>query len=293
MLERRVLADGVTFSVSEWPGDGPVVFFAHASGFHARCWDQVVERLPGVHCVAMDMRGHGRSDRPPPPYPWLVFGEDVAAVTREMGIKGALAVGHSKGGHAVINGAYFNPGSFAALLLVDPVVAPRERYALPAPAEEHPSARRRNHWASADEMFERFATRAPFTSWDPLVLRDYCDFGLVPREDGAGFELACPPWVEALLYSGGRGEADPYPVIEALDIPVRILRARARAEGEIAAPMSTSTCVPDLVKHFKHAEDVYLPAYSHFIPMEAPALVAEHIRAMLDSLEPGTASVAR
>ena len=287
IVEHRVRANGLTFTVTEWPGAGPAVFLAHATSFHARCWDQVAERLPGVRCLAIDMRGHGRSDRPPPPYPWLAFGEDVAAVTREMGIRGALGVGHSKGGHAVINGASLNPGSFAALLLVDPVVAPRARYSLPAPTGQHPSAKRRNRWASPREFFDRLAGREPFSLWDPAVLRDYCEFGLVPRADGDGYELACPPEIESLLYSGGAGEADPYPAIKSLDMPVRILRARERADGEQAAPMSTSTCAPDLATHFRDAEDVYLPGYGHFIPMQAPALVAGHIRELWERLKDG------
>lgn len=282
VIDHRVHADGLTFSVFEWPGDGPAVFFAHATSFHARCWDQVVERLPGVHCYAIDMRGHGRSDRTPP-YPWLVFGEDVAAVTAEMGITGALGVGHSKGGHAVINGAALNPAAFAALLLVDPVVAPRERYALPVPTTEHFAARRRNHWNSPEEMFERFRTREPFSNWDPLVLRDYCDYGLLPVP-GGGYELACPPAIEALLYSGGAGEADPYPAIHSVTLPVRILRARLQEPGENAPPMSTSVTVPDLVSHFANAEDFYLPQYSHFMPMQDPAIIAHHTLAMLARL---------
>lgn len=276
--ETRVQANGLTFAVTDWPGAEPAVFLAHATSFHARCWDQVVERLPGIHCIAIDMRGHGRSDRPPPPYPWLAFGEDVAAVAEALGLRGTLGVGHSKGGHAVINGAFLNPSAFAALLLIDPVVAPRARYSLPAPLTQHPSAKRRNHWASPGEFFERLAGREPFSLWDPLVLRDYCDFGLLPRPDGDGYELACRPEIESLLYSGGAGEADPYPAIESLELPVRIVRARVRADGEDAAPMSTSTCEPGLATHFKHAEDVYLPEYGHFIPMQSPETVATHIR---------------
>lgn len=285
VIEHRVRANGLTFSVFEWPGDGGrPVFLAHASSFHARCWDQVVERLPGVTCIAIDMRGHGRSDRPPPPYPWLAFGEDVAAVTKEMGIRDALGVGHSKGGHAVINGAFLNPGSFAGLLLLDPVVVRRERYSLPPPSADNVYARRRNEWTSWEEMYERFAARHPFSLWDPVVLRDYCEFGLLPRDGSEGFELACPPWVEALLYSGGAGEADPYPAIHSLDLPVHIVRARLLEPGEDAPPMSTSTCVPDLASHFRNATDLYVPQYGHFIPMQAPGFAASQAQAMLDRL---------
>jgi len=276
-LSSRISANGLELQMFEWPGDGPMVFFAHATGFHARCWDQVIGQLPGFHCYALDMRGHGRSDKPAPPYPWRRFGEDVAAVAGQLGLSGALAVGHSKGGYAITLAAALEPGAFTSLLLIDPVIMAREAYSRP-PEGEHFAARRRNEWASADEMFDRFKGRPPFATWDSAVLHDYCDFGLVPNPAGDGFVLACPPAIEAATYGGSSGQ-DIYAEIESLTIPVRILRARQREEG---APMdmSGSPTAPDLAMHFQHSEDHYLPRYSHFIPMEDPAFVASQVREM-------------
>src|SRR5215216_1345039 len=100
-VRSQVAVNGVELALFEWPGAGPPLLFAHAAGFHARCWDQVIGRLPGRHCYAVDLRGHGRSSKPPPPYDWRRFGEDVAALARALGLAGALGVGHSTGGHAV------------------------------------------------------------------------------------------------------------------------------------------------------------------------------------------------
>lgn len=271
--------NGVGLQVWEWPGDGPTVFFAHATGFHGRCWDRVIERLPGVHAYAVDMRGHGRSEKPEPPYPWVNFGRDVAALGRHLGLDGALGVGHSKGGHAVTFAASLEPGLFAKLLLVDPVIGPRMTHPPRMGDGDHFAARRRNEWASADEMFERFSGRPPFSNWDPAVLRDYCEYGLLPNPAGEGFVLACPPRIEAATYAGAY-TIDIYPAIESLTIPVRVLRARARTEGG-PMDMSSSPTAPDLASHFEHGEDVYLPEYSHFIPMEDPGLVARHVLELL------------
>lgn len=280
--EYRVPANGVVLGLFEWPGpDGaPTVFFAHATGFHARCWDQVIERLPGLHCYALDMRGHGRSEKPVPPYPWHNFGKDVAAVAHQLKLEGALAVGHSKGGHAVTLAAALEPGAFGSLLLIDPVILERGRYGSGF-GGNHFAAKRRNEWASPEEMFERFAGRAPFNAWDPAVLRDYCEYGLLPAPSGDGYVLACPPEIEAATYAGSAG-GDIYDEIASLRIPVRILRARSRSE-ESGAPMdmSGSPTAPNLAKHFPNAEDVYLPQYSHFIPMEDPAFVAKQVLEML------------
>jgi len=58
---------------------------------------------------------------------------------------------------------------------------------------------------------------------------------------------------------------------------VRVLRAKERT-GEVTVDMSGSPTAPDLASHFRHGEDVYLPQYSHFMPMEDPELIARHVR---------------
>ncbi len=279
-LSRRVQGHGVELQLYEWPGEGPPVFLAHATGFHARCWDQVVAHLPGRHVFALDMRGHGLSDKPAPPYPWVNFGLDVAAVVRELGLRGAVGAGHSKGGHALVQAAAAVPGAFSALVLIDPVILAREVYAEWAnlPEVEHYATRRRNQWASTDEMFERFRDRPPFSLWDPQCLRDYCDYGLVPNPSGEGFVLACPPEVEAAVYSGSGG-ASIYAEIEAIEVPVRVLRATPRT-GSGPMDMGSSPTNPALAAHFRRGEDVPLYHLTHFIPMQEPLLVARHIQEM-------------
>jgi lipase len=276
--EFRARVNSVELAFFEWPGSGAPILLAHATGFHARCWDQVVERLPGRHVYALDMRGHGRSEKPPPPYAWRSFGEDVASLARYLGLAGAIGVGHSKGGYAVTLAAALAPAAFSKLLLVDPVILPREVYRQAGERNggEHFAARRRNEWASPQEMFDRFKDRAPFNIWDPAVLRDYCDYGLLPSPAGAGYVLACPPEVEAATYAGNAG-GDIYDEIDSIDIPVRVLRARPRPEGSLGMDVSGSATSPDLARHFLKGEDVPLPQYSHFIPMEAPAFVAGQI----------------
>jgi len=277
--ETRVRVNDIELCLFEWEGEGPPIFLAHATGFHARCWDQVVAHLPGRHCFALDMRGHGRSEKPVPPYSWLNFGKDVAEVVKLLGLQDAVGVGHSKGGHAVTYAAAHVPEAFGSLLLVDPVIMPREAYKDLQPGE-HFAARRRNEWASPDEMYERFKDRPPFRGWEPAVLRDYCDYGLLTAPSGEGYVLACPPEIEAATYAGSLG-SDIYDEIAAVDIPVRVLRTRAR-QSSILSDMSGSPTAPDLASHFAQGEDVPLPEHSHFIPMEAPHLVASHIIEMAE-----------
>lgn len=279
-IPSRHAVNGLELQVYEWPGDGPTVFLAHATGFHARCWDQVVANLPGCRCIAVDMRGHGLSSKPQPPYLWRYFGEDVAALGIQFGLEGAIAAGHSKGGYAITLAAALQPALFSQLLLIDPVILPREAYTTTRNDGEHFAARRRNHWPSPEAMFESFKKRTPFSGWNREVLWDYCRNGLVPNPDGEGFVLACPPWAEAATYAGSAG-GDIYNEIEAIDLSVRVLRARQRTAEQIMADMSGSPTAPDLASHFRRGEDRSLPQYSHFMPMEDPAFIAGQVRELI------------
>ncbi len=84
--EHRLASPDGDLSVYEWPGDGQVVFFAHATGFHARCWDEVIRLLPGYHCFAMDALGHGNSASPPPPeaYAWDRLADGARAIVERL-----------------------------------------------------------------------------------------------------------------------------------------------------------------------------------------------------------------
>ncbi|HEX5504613.1 MAG TPA: alpha/beta hydrolase [Thermomicrobiales bacterium] len=276
--ETRVVVNGVALAVYEWAGatrGARTVLCAHAAGFHARCWDRVIAHLPGPRCVAVDLRDHGRSDKPPPPFSWRAAGLDVAALARALDLRDALGVGHSLGGYAVTRAAATEPGRFGALLLLDPVIQARGRYGQRA-SGEHFAARRRDRWSSPAEMLARFRERPPFNRWDPTVLSDYCEYGLLPAPDGEGYVLACPPALEASIYAGSAAE-DIYDAVEALDIPVRVVRAGGgQRPGHWDARASFTA--PDLAAHFKRGEDILLADRSHFIPMEAPETVAGFAR---------------
>jgi pimeloyl-ACP methyl ester carboxylesterase len=270
---RYIEADGARLAVWERPGAGPPILFLHATGFHARCWDEVIARLPGRRCIALDLRGHGRSAKPEPPSNWRIFGEDAAAVARALCLRGATGVGHSMGGHAVTLAAALEPEAFGDLLLIDPVFLPEQWYTGPG-AELTMVTRRRNHWTSWDDMYARFKDRKPFDRWNRKVLLDYCEFGVLPAPDGHGCVLACPPAFEASIYRTSTApESNIYPEVATIGRPVRVVRA-SRFTRRIE-DFSHSPTAPETASRFKNGKDLHYPERSHFLPMEAPELIAE------------------
>jgi pimeloyl-ACP methyl ester carboxylesterase len=259
--------------VRERPGSEPAVLFLHATGFHSRCWDEVISRMPGRRAIAYDARGHGRSSKPAPPYHWRDFGRDAAALARALKLRGAVAVGHSMGGHAAALAAKLEPEAFSELVLIDPVIWPESWYTGVSPELEM-VANRRNRWAHWEDMFRRFKDKKPFDRWNRKVLLDYCQFGVVPNEGGRGFVLACPPEVEASIYSHGMApDANIYPEISRIRIPVQVIRTSrfvAQPGDFLASPTA-----PDVASKFPNAVDRRYPDHTHFLPMEAPDLVAD------------------
>lgn len=280
--ERRVSLDGVSLAYWEWAGDGPPVLLAHATGFHGRTWDAVARLLPGYRVLALDMRGHGRSEQTGAPDSWEVFGVDTADFVRALDLRGVLGVGHSMGGHSVTIAAQREPDAFGGLLLVDPVM-PLDGV---PPNEGRGGAsdfvrKRRNEWSGPEEMVERFKDRFPYASWRREVLEDYARWGLLPNPAGDGYVLACSPDTEAGTYAAsGVGPAMGTEVIPYIDLPVTVIRGREPVPGEQALPFSTSPTPPQLASLFADGEDVLQPERSHFIPMEAPEAVAEQLRAL-------------
>jgi pimeloyl-ACP methyl ester carboxylesterase len=273
---------GLSLACFEWRsalrGQGPTLWLVHATGFHARVWDQVIHRLPQHHVFAVDQRGHGRSggtgfDG------WADFGRDQAAMAEALDLQAAVGVGHSMGAHALVQAAAFAPGRFRQLVLVDPVIGSPADYHRPQPPTGtlHPAAQRKDRFASAEAMFERFADRAPYSVFDTQALHDYCRHGLKPAADGQGFQLACAPAFEGRVYPLSLSNAGIYASIRALDIPVLVVRARPQDPSvKPWDPLGTPTW-PALAQEFRFGRDLQLLDKTHMLPMEDPALTARLI----------------
>jgi 3-oxoadipate enol-lactonase len=81
------------------PRTGPPVVFAHALGTDLRLWDNVLPLLPpGLRLIRLDMRGHGQSDVPVPPYPMGALVRDAERALDALGARDAVFVGLSIGG---------------------------------------------------------------------------------------------------------------------------------------------------------------------------------------------------
>ena len=278
--EFRVDIGDVELSVAEWAGESNPVLLLHATGFHSRCWNQVIKQLPGCQIYAVDLRFHGGSGDTGE-VDWNVLADDINVLIKQLDLSELVGVGHSIGGHLMARAAAHAPERFNHLLLIDPVIMSPERYAQMEAytrgiaAQDHPVSRRKNQWRDAQEMYQRFKDRAPFSTWEPAVLQDYCNYALRPADDEGYRQLACDPINEASVYLNQKGNESIHADLERITTDVTLMRAPPGEEA--MSDLSSSPTWPGLAGALANCREVFLPHLNHFIPMQDPALVAEHI----------------
>ena len=80
-------------------GSGPALYMVHGIGARKTAWDAIVEGLKdSFTCVVYDLRGHGDSPIPNPPYTLEQLVEDLEALRAQLGHEQIHVIGHSLGG---------------------------------------------------------------------------------------------------------------------------------------------------------------------------------------------------
>ena len=130
--ERIEVADGLSLRVLRWeaaarPADagstGSLAPFllVHGLASNARLWDGVAPRLAaeGHAVAAVDLRGHGRSDKPDGGYDFATISDDLRALIAGLGFERPILVGQSWGASVVLDFGVRYPDLTRGVVLVD------------------------------------------------------------------------------------------------------------------------------------------------------------------------------
>lgn len=118
--------DGLALHYAE-VGEGPPVFLIHGWGGRGRRqWHATMLQLRDRYrFVALDLRGHGRSNEvKQPAYGWAELVDDCEALRLLLGIPRWTVVGYSFGGLVALEYARRRPASVVAVCAVAPMVLP-------------------------------------------------------------------------------------------------------------------------------------------------------------------------
>ncbi len=101
-------------------GSGETMVFLHGLGSNSADWQQQIECFSKKHrVIAIDCRGHGRSDKPDGKYTIPLFASDVIQLLNHLEIDSFHLIGFSMGGMMAFQIAVDNPKIIKSLTIIN------------------------------------------------------------------------------------------------------------------------------------------------------------------------------
>jgi pimeloyl-ACP methyl ester carboxylesterase len=251
--------------------DAPVLLCLHGTSMQASAWTALGTALQDRwRVIALDLRGHGGSDKPAQGYALADYADDVTAFLDALDIPRAHLIGSSLGTQVAIDFAARRPGRVAKLLLSDPSCL-IEQAAIDGYTALHRSRPRRFADFDAALAFSRAMPQRQRFSDETHRFTLAGD--LEPTADGGlAWRYALGPILQT--FEGltiGQDDA-----VAAVQAPVLILR------GTHSHVLSRANALY-LLDHFPRAELVEFGDCGHTIWGDQPVALARQVRAFLQT----------
>ena len=255
--------DGVRLAYVDFGGSGPAVLLVHGLAGHAEEWSATAAWLTErCRVVALDARGHGRSDRSPDDVSAEAHAADAAALIERLELGPAILVGQSLGTRSVMLVAAGRPDLVAGLVVVEG-----------GPAAD-------------DEATVEEVTRA-LESW-PVPFAS--------REDAVAFFGGPSPRAEAWVDGLESRDGGLWPRFD-VEVMTRTLRAAARSRWEEWERITCPTLIVragggtlpaaearDMAARMPRAQLTEVPGAGHDLHLDSPQRWRAALEPFLDSV---------
>ena len=258
-------------------GSGETIHFAHANGYPPNAYKQFLNLLgEKYHTLAIHHRPLWSDEDPWQTLTdWRPIAQDLINFLDAHNLKNIVGIGHSLGSVATFYASLQRPDLFSKIILIEPVfLLPQllkmmrlnpdfDVKQLPLVAS---ALKRRTHWASKDEAFERFRPKRPFKLFSDEALHNYIDAALKPDDDG--FTLAYSREWEARFYA--LAPTDVWELIPTLTHPTLGIRG-------IDSDVLTPECWELWQQKQPNDHFIELTNCGHMLPIETPEQVAQNV----------------
>lgn len=244
-------------------GSGPVALMVHGFPLDSTMWLDQMARLQDVRrCIAVDLRGFGRSD--PTTADVLSMerhADDLAALLDTLAIDAVDLVALSMGGYVALAFAQLHRRRLRRLALVDT----------------------RAEGDGEDAMAGRDAMTRKLLSEGRRALAEQMESVLLPAGATATVRARIRTMVEGTRYetivaalAGMRDRPDRTRILADLDVPAAVIVGEYDSITPPTAARTLAGALPQAVLHV-------VPRAGHMTPMEAPDVVAAALRDLFAS----------
>jgi len=269
----EVKVEGARIHYLHWgPAGRRGIVFVHGGAAHAHWWSFIAPLfVPEYRVAALDMSGHGDSDRRDA-YPRDVWAREVVAVAKDMGCVGPpVVVGHSMGGFVTITAAAEFGDQLAGAVILD---SPVRR---PDPEEEEGARgkafRNPKIYPDVETALRHFRTVPDQPSSLPYVIDHVARQSLVrvthPETGAPSFTWKFDPAVWRRVTPRATHEV-------LADVRCRV--ALFRAEHGLVTP-DIGEYMYELLSH--SAPVIEIPEAHHHIMLDQPLLLVTGLRTLL------------
>jgi pimeloyl-ACP methyl ester carboxylesterase len=248
----------------DFGGSGPGALLLHGLAGTAPEWEETAGWLMDTHrVVALDQRGHGRSERHPRDVSRAAFVEDAVAAIEQLGLAPVVLLGQSLGGHTALLLAARRPELVRALIVVE---------ASPAEAEADAPARVRQLLSTWPIPFPSLEAAQAFFGGGTLAGRIWAT-SLEARDGGLWPAFEVDVMVATLEEATGAGYWDEWRSISA---PILVVRAE---NGDLSAGEAE-----EMIATSAEATLVSVAGAGHDVHLDAPEAWRTAVEAFLSGL---------
>jgi len=269
-------SDGLTLHVLEWSREGTPLVFVHGFGNEAHIWDDAASAVAEYYrTVAVDLRGHGDSDRDAERrYDYDFHVADLEAALEKLGIERMVLVGHSLGGRIGTLFAGRHPDRMAGFVIVDsaPELDVRGTVRIRVDLQKNSSGGGSASFASEAEYRDVLAHNYPAAGREALARM--ARHGLRLRDDGRFEPKLDPAWFQGRSDAGADAEAmrareerltrDMWDALAKVPCPTLVVRGAA---SDVLSADVADRMVEEVLRHGRLA---VIPRAGHSVMVDNP-----------------------
>ena len=267
--ERRVDVDGTTISYLTWGDPGPRgLVLVHGGGAHAHWWDHIAPLLAqDRRVVALDLSGHGDSDRRDS-YSMTAWAQEILAVAADAGLtEPPTVIGHSMGGLVTLRLASRYGTRIAGAVIIDSPVRDRDLTPEEVAARERRAFGPLRVYPTREVAMTHFRTIPPQETL-PYTAAHVAATSVRPAPDGDGWTWKFDPHIFAREPFGATDG------LTRLDCRVALFRAE---HGIMSVQMSQ--VMYDRLGRV--APVIEIPAAGHHVLLDQPVALIAALRTLL------------